>query len=535
MPRWAKFAGIAAGVLLLIALLIGMLVQRAISGSARDEMVAQASQKLGVALKIGQLAVDWGALFRLRPAASVTGLTVGNPPGFTAPHLLTADRVSVQLALKPVFSGQIEVLSAEIESPQVTLERNTAGETNLETVLKKLSSQPSQEPGYEFRMNRLAIRNASLVINGQRNLDQLNLQLTDLAPKSACKAELAARLFGGANSKIEFQGTLGPLASASLPADGALKLQLAPAEVPAQLRQRLLGELLAAPGSGSRTVLVVKAKGDAYGEIGGPAELQLADVRIGRDAQHQLPLAGRAPGTFKVTSVLGTPAWELAIPAGAMQLGKGEWKGSLNAKGKGQSLAGNSAGSLRNIDVSELLRTFSTVTDEISGQLEMPRYELAFAGTSPAELESSLRGAADVQLLRGKIKHLDMLAALQNALGSATGGATGATEFATLNSHLDIAAPQIKVTSLTLDSAAGRITGAGVIGFNQTLNLNLAVALGGAAGGLVQQAGVSNVKVGVSGTLANPKVTPDVKGMAVQTGIGMAEKYLGGFLGKKKK
>lgn len=87
--------------------------------------------------------------FALLPDISleIDQVTIANPPqGFTSPHLLKIEKLSLSVALSPLFSKEIQVQGIRLIKPEIWLEENRIGNKNWEfktTSAEKSSSSSS--------------------------------------------------------------------------------------------------------------------------------------------------------------------------------------------------------------------------------------------------------------------------------------------------------------------------------------------------------------------------------------------------------
>ena len=73
--------------------------------------------------------------FALLPNISLdlSDVTIANPAqGFTSPHLLKIEKLSLAVALMPLLSKEIQVQAVHLEKPEIWLEENRIGGKNWE-------------------------------------------------------------------------------------------------------------------------------------------------------------------------------------------------------------------------------------------------------------------------------------------------------------------------------------------------------------------------------------------------------------------
>lgn len=530
------------GVLVLVVA-AGLIAKSLVSGSAKDSLVASLGQQLGVPLSVGAAEFDLVEFVRFRPAVSLSNISIGNPAGFRAAPMIEARRMYAQVRLLPLLKlkRRIEVHSVVIEQPRVLVESNAQGVTNVEAFVKGLGSEkrpaaaaPAAGGGNsrELAVEDLRIESGTILLGGKRIADDLNLRVRDFSADRSARLELGTRLFGGANSRLDLSGHAGPFGSGALPLDGTLTLAVAPAEIPARMRQEQFGKLLGAPGVKARARLQGAVKGDIYGTLGGPAKLTLSDVMIGKDDKHTLPLAGEVPLTFSASKLMSAPSFHLKIPKGRLQLGTGEWSGDAEFQIRGPVLSGSSSGSIRSVDINQLASGFTTADGKIYGIAEVPSYSVQFKGRNADEIRDSARGGGKLMVSKGRIAAMDVLASIQRALQQTQETATGETPFTSLASDLNLGQRRLDLSGVLLDSPVLRLTGSGAIGFDQALNFDLQARVTGAPARLVNrltrsdQTDEAMVPVKVAGTVNSPQVRPDVKKLATGAVEGLFKSLL---------
>ncbi len=122
-PLWAKILLGLVVVLLLILLAVPYFLN---VDRYRDTIVNALEKQTGRKVSLGPIHA------RLFPGAGVTvaSLEIGNPSGFPAGNLLTADEIGVNVALAPLLHGTIHVNSVDVVRPKLTILTDSAGNNN---------------------------------------------------------------------------------------------------------------------------------------------------------------------------------------------------------------------------------------------------------------------------------------------------------------------------------------------------------------------------------------------------------------------
>jgi uncharacterized protein involved in outer membrane biogenesis len=139
MNRWLKLLAICAGVVVALIAASGLLLRSIVNGSGKDRVVASLGAKLGAPVSVGSVNFDLKQWFHLRPAIALNDVAIGNPPGFSNGPLLQAKKISAQVALAPLLHRRIEVDSIQVDQPQITVENDKNGNSNVEALVKKAS------------------------------------------------------------------------------------------------------------------------------------------------------------------------------------------------------------------------------------------------------------------------------------------------------------------------------------------------------------------------------------------------------------
>jgi uncharacterized protein involved in outer membrane biogenesis len=546
MRRWPIVVLIAVGTAFGLMLVSGLILQSLVSGSAKDRLVASLGQSLGAPITVGSAGFELSQWFRFRPSVALEDVVIGNPPGFHSKDLLEAKRISVQVALGPLLHKAIEVRSILIDEPRITVETNERGLTNAGEVLKKISATPGGGGGPGLAIDDLALEAGTLsfVSKGAVNVNDIVIRLRDFSGDRRCHMEASAKLFGGRNSNFKLDAQAGPFSSESLPLQGTLSLNIAPAEIPAAIRKEQFGTILDAPGDKGQAHLEGSIQGDLYKTLTGPAKLVLSNIQIGSGQHHELSLSGEAPATLTASNLLASPSVDLKIPGAKLQLGKGEWTGDAEFQMNGPAVNGSIRGAIRNVDINQMLSSLASANEKIHGVLTLPSFSLQFAGKNGNEIQKSLHGSGKLSISQGRLAATDLVATLERALGQAqqltagangsTPGASGSTPFDTLTADLAIAQTRIDVSNLVMNGPALRATGHGVIGFDESLNFEMNAQVTGGLAHLVNtasmraQSDTAELPFTITGRAGAVQVRPAVRKMATDTVKGLINSFLKG-------
>ena len=165
MRRIVYLALIPAALAAVLIGFSGYFVRHAVTGQ-KDALLGELSRRSGVVITAGGAGFDLAGWYALRPALSLDDLKIGNPPGFQEPHLLTARRASVRVALGPLWSRRLEVETLVMDDPVFVIERTRQGTSNLEVFSQGLSAKGEEKatsgagaPGVALSIQSLEVRN----------------------------------------------------------------------------------------------------------------------------------------------------------------------------------------------------------------------------------------------------------------------------------------------------------------------------------------------------------------------------------------
>ena len=511
MKRWLPRLLYICGALLALMLIAGLIARALVGAPSKDSIVNAFSRRLGVAVSVGEARFDLASFLLLKPTISLRDVAIGNPPGFRSPSLLSARRISARIALLPLTGRRIEIRSILIDTPRIAVESDTHDGTNLESLLKKLSSPPPLRSGSQPRAGPKAalaldiddfrISGGDVLIFGANpgepplRIGALNLRMRNLSVGTNCRLELSAKFFGQGDSGFRIEGRAGPFGSQVLPINGKLTLTIVPREIPERVRREVFGVLLGAPGDQAKAILEGQIQGDIYNNVAGPARLTLSGLAIGKDAAHTLPMDGDAPALFSVQKPISAPALHLQVLRARLRLGQGEWAGAADFRIRGQMVSGASRGSLRGVDVNALLGSLTAEgAGKIYGVIDVLGYMVGFA-------DKTVDATARLSVTNGRIAMLDMPASIRQALASEPSSgaqAAGTTAFRALTCDLSLTQSRLDLTALVFDSPALKCTGKGTIGFDRVMHFDLSATAGGDA----------ERPIVLEGTLDRPQIRP---------------------------
>jgi AsmA protein len=504
----------------------------------RPTIEERASAALGRRVQLGNL-----SLSLLSGSLSAANLLIGDDPKFGSSPFLTAKSLKVGVEIMPlIFSKTLNVTGVKIDSPEVTLLRDAAGQWNYSSLGRssaKSSSSSNSSAG--FSIKKLVLTYGIIIVgstNSQKRstYDNVNVTASDVSMTSKFPVTVTADLPTGGKFKLD--GNVGPIdqADTSLtPLDAKLHVS--------SLNLASTGFLDPSAGLGGILDLdgtLASQNGEA--ETKGNAKLSKA-----------LLIAGGSPAGVPVTVDFDTQ-YDLRKKAGVLNPSTLKI-GSAAASLKGTYEAVGDA-TVVNIDLdgkdmpAKDLEAFLPALG-----INFPKGTSLQGGTLNADLH--LTGPTDklvttgpVGLFNGKLAGFD-LGSKMSAISALTGVKTGKDlDIEKLTTNLRMAPDGLRADNFNAAvPGLGTVFGAGTIDARNNLDFKMVATLAGSPGGATGAAGTAAGALGgllgkipgassgstasqgqripflIQGTTSDPKFVPDVGGLAIE----MLKSQLGGL------
>lgn len=163
-------------------IIVGVVVLIAIAGgvawylfSNLDSIVKAAIETYGTAAAQANVRVDKVSITIASGSATISGLTVANPKGFSNLHALDLGSVTAALDTSSITgSSPVVIKEVDVERPQVTYEVDNSGTSNLATIQKNAASyaggasggtQASGQSGRKLVIDDLVIRQGQVSVS----------------------------------------------------------------------------------------------------------------------------------------------------------------------------------------------------------------------------------------------------------------------------------------------------------------------------------------------------------------------------------
>lgn len=126
-------------VLSAIALVVLVVVGFIVVGFFLGDIVKTGVETVGPKVTQVSINVDKIGVSILTGSASVKGLVIGDPQGFTAPQAISVGEAAVGVNPFSVLSDKIVVREVHVLSPEITFEGNPLGNNNLSKILDNVN------------------------------------------------------------------------------------------------------------------------------------------------------------------------------------------------------------------------------------------------------------------------------------------------------------------------------------------------------------------------------------------------------------
>lgn len=140
MRKVALIGGGAVAALVAIAVVLAVFVFSSLDSLVKKAIETVGTQVAGVPVGVAEVKI---ALTEGK--ASIKGLTVGNPKGFTSPRAFSLGEIAVTIDTSSVTGNPIVIKDISVASPEVTVEMGAQG-SNLDAIQRNLAGKGGSAP-----------------------------------------------------------------------------------------------------------------------------------------------------------------------------------------------------------------------------------------------------------------------------------------------------------------------------------------------------------------------------------------------------
>ena len=158
---------VLVGLVILVVIVVGLLFY---IGSSLDSIVAAAIEKYGSEATRTEVTVDSVKLVLTEGSGAISGLSVGNPPGFSEPNVFTLGKISTKLDIGTLTQDPVVIEEVYVGAPQVYFQINDQGKSNVKVLQDNMTStaaaepaaKPAAKPEVKLIIRRLVMEGGSL-------------------------------------------------------------------------------------------------------------------------------------------------------------------------------------------------------------------------------------------------------------------------------------------------------------------------------------------------------------------------------------
>ncbi|ABB30599.1 hypothetical protein Gmet_0356 [Geobacter metallireducens GS-15] len=137
----------------------------------------------------------------------IRGLSVANPPGFSAAPLAVVDTLAITPRWFGLLWGDRRFSRIEIRGARVVAEKNRGGVWNVVELQRRLPKKRS--PARETRIDELILRSWSMTVEG-RSVAGIAFRIRDLATRGSTDSRLDLAFADGAGNRYRIEGNARP-------------------------------------------------------------------------------------------------------------------------------------------------------------------------------------------------------------------------------------------------------------------------------------------------------------------------------------
>jgi uncharacterized protein involved in outer membrane biogenesis len=503
---------VVLGLIVLAAAVVLAGLQALNSAAGRGRIAAALSDALGQPVQIGGMSIG------LLPAPSLhaAGIRVGGADSGAAPGVaLRGLRVVPQL--RSFLPGGTRTIDhVDLLGLTVSVRRDAQGRWHLPVPTAKPAPKggAAGPAGTPVALRELRVREGAI-----RVVDD-SLKAAGGGPTITTISDIAAELraAGGTLTVPRFTGRLGAtvVTGATEAGPAGARLQLASESI----GNADLASLFALAGIRPYPGLAIEGKAPFQMEtrvspdfatfvVAGKAALER--LRLGALSLQQLETSFRfAKGVFQLDPL-------------AFTMYRGRQKGSVAIDFTKPAPVYTIKSSLEGLDVNQALSATTTMKDFLGGTARVTANVTGSGATAPA-IQRSLAGTVRFEVADGVIRNFPLVARVNQAVGLTEGDAKD-TRFQLFAGTATIGGGRARTDDLVLKAGELGMTGAGVLGFDQSLDFRLRAVLSaaktqqltqrvGVVGRLTNDKGEVAVPVTVTGSTTAPKYSVDVASVA---------------------
>jgi AsmA protein len=494
MKRALKILTIIVVVLIVIVIAIPFFID---ANAFRPKLESELSDALGRSAKVGNL-----SLSVLSGGVTADDISITDDPTFSKAPFVQAKSLKVGVELIPlIFSKTLNVTEVTLNQPEISLVRSENGEKwNFSSLGNKSSVEPAKAPAAGTTSSNPNLSVAKLnVVDGRltvsragtkekpRVYDKVNIEVTSFSLTNSFPFKMTASLPAGGSLKLD--GTAGPV--------DANNAALTPLQAKVTVQQmNLAASGFIDPASGIAGIAdfngTVASDGRDAKTSGTLKAEKLQVVQKGSPAGKTVELQ------YSVTHNLAKQEGTLTQGEVAMGKASAHLSGTYDAHGTTTSVNMKLIGQGMPVDDLEAMLPAVGVVLPPKSQLKGGTLAISFTIVGPVD---KLVTTGTIKLENSALAGFS-LGSKMSAISALAGKGAGEKDTAIQNFSADVRVAPEGTRADNIDlivPSLGTVTGAGTVSPSNALDFKMKA---------------DNIPFTISGTTADPKFAPDVKGMA---------------------
>jgi AsmA protein len=542
MSRKAKIAAVVIGVVVVAIASIPLFVN---VNTFKPLIEQQLTTALGRQARVGNLSLSF-----FSGSVTADDLSIADDPQFSNQSFVTAKELRLGVQMRPlIFDHKILINGLEIEEPQIHLVHAASGAWNFSTIgqsaAKRTQQQEQQSVVPEFTVDSFKITDGHAVVEtlpaagAPLVYDKVNMTMEGFSFTKVVPFTVSADLPG--QGTVAVTGKSGPINlkdAAKTPFDAQVTIRhLDPVAAGFLEKSAGLSVLADVDAHAVSDSVAVTSKGTVHTQ-----HLQLRPDAV--------PAPKPIDVTYSVVHNLSDNTGQ--VQDMAFQTGRvtAHTNGTYSMK-PGGAVAVNLKLAGQGIPIDDLQALLP------AAGVKLPKGSVLQGGTLTTNLTivgplNALVITGPVELSNTRLSGFNPSSQLKGIVAAATGDTGNVTNIQALRVQLQVAKGGVTANNIFLSMPAigdavgdGTVSSSGALNFKLKMKVDTSRGVGGKAVGLLSmvngtagktagQAAATGLPVTITGTSANPIITPDVSGMMKANGKQLTNSITGLFGIKKK-
>lgn len=195
MRKVAMIGGVVVAVVVVLALGLGVFVFSSLDSLVKKAIETVGSEVAGVPVTVSEVKISLS-----EGRASVKGLTVGNPKGFTTPKAISLGEIAVAIDTASVTGNPVVIKDITVASPEVTVELGEKG-SNLDAIQRNVAAKGGKSDGASSSPSSSSDGSAKKLVIDRLALTGGTVKLATMLPDVQSSAKMGDIVLTGIGRK----------------------------------------------------------------------------------------------------------------------------------------------------------------------------------------------------------------------------------------------------------------------------------------------------------------------------------------------